>query len=429
MGIHRFWGDTVTAHPPLFTLSVLVFSALVSMTRAEGEWPQFRGPTGQGTADVQGLPRTWSETENIVWQAKLPGLGHSSPVVAGNRVWLTSATDKGRSRHVVCVDLATGKIVRDTVLFTCETPEPCHALNSFATPTPVLEKNRVYVTFGKVGTACLSAETGETLWERRDLPVRYYDVGVASSPVLYRDMLILTCDGQADDQRFVMALDKQTGKTLWRTDRTFPNNIIPQKTHSSCVPLVIPVSGKDQLVSPGGQGVRAYDPGTGLELWNVRYDGWSVVPRPVFANGLVYVCSGTVKPVILCIRPEGAAGDATSSAVVWKTHKNVPDMPSPLLIGNWLYTMTATRLSCLEAATGKTLWSGNIPGQHMASPVAADGHIYLFNTTGGGAVVALGDTFNLVATNRLTEGCMASPAVAGNSLIVRTRTRLYRIGK
>jgi len=413
----------------MFALIALAFSALVPVTRAGGEWPQFRGPTGQGTAGVQGLPRTWSETENIVWQTKLPGLGHSSPVVAGNRVWLTSATDKGRSRHVVCVDLATGKTVRDMVLFTCETPEPCHALNSFATPTPVLEKNRVYVTFGKVGTACLSAETGETLWERRDLPVRYYDVGVASSPILYRDALILTCDGQADDQRFVMALDKQTGKTLWRTDRTFPNNIIPRMTHSSCVPLVISVNGKDQLISPGGQGVRAYDPLSGAELWCVRYEGWSVVPRPVFANGLVYVCSGTVKPVLLCIRPSGAAGDATSSAVVWQTRKNVPDMPSPLLIGNRLYTMTATRLSCLEADTGTVRWSSGIPGQHMASPVAADGHIYLFNTTGGGAVVALGDTFNLVATNKLTEGCMASPAVAGNSLVVRTRTRLYRIGK
>jgi len=399
------------------------------MAFAEGAWPQFRGPTGQGTADATGLPRTWSETNNIVWQTQLPGLGHSSPVISGKRVWLTSATDKGHSRHVVCVDLATGKVERDIALFTEETPEPCHALNSFATPTPVLEDGRVYVTFGSVGTACLSAETGEKIWERRDLLVKYFDVGAASSPILYRGTLILTCDGQSDDQRFVMALDKLTGKTLWRTDRKFPDNIIPDKTHSSCVPLVISVSGKDQLVSPGGQGVRAYDPETGLELWNVRYDGWSVVPRPVFANGLLFVCSGTVKPVLLCIRPEGASGDVTQTAVVWQANKNVPGMPSPLLVGNRLYTMTATRLSCLEAATGKALWSGNIPGQHMASPIAADGHIYLFNTTGGGAVVALGDTFSLVATNRLTEGCMASPAVAGNSLIVRTRTRLYRIGK
>ena len=394
-----------------------------------GEWPQFRGPTGQGTATARGLPRSWSETNNILWQTKLPGLGHSSPVVADNRVWLTSATDKGRSRHVVCVDLATGKVARDIVLFTCDNPEPCHPLNSHATPTPVLEDDRVYVTFGSVGTACLSAETGETLWERRDIPVRYFDVGPASSPVLYRDLLVLTCDGQADDRRFVMALDKKTGATRWQTDRTFAGGKIPPHTHSSCVPLAIPVSGKDQLISPGGYGVRAYDPETGAELWNVRYEGWSVVPRPVFADGLLFVCCGTVNPSLLCIRPDGASGDATQSAVVWKTAKNVPGMPSPLLLGDRLYTMTATRLSCLEAATGKERWSGNIPGQHMASPIAADGHIYLFNTTGGGAVVALGDTFNLVATNKLTEGCMASPAVAGNSLIVRTRTRLYRIGK
>ncbi len=392
-------------------------------------WPQFRGPSGQGIAEARNLPRVWSETQNVRWMTRLPGLGHSSPVIAENRVWLTSATDKGRRRHVVCVDLATGAVLRDRVLYTCGEPEPCHSLNSFATPTPVLADGRVYVTFGKVGTACLSAETGETLWERRDLPVRYFDVGVASSPILHNGRLILTCDGQADDVRYVIALDSRTGRTLWRTDRTFPDGKIPTYTHSSCVPLVIRADGREQLISPGPYGVRAYDPATGGELWNVRYGGWSVIPRPVFRDGLLVVCNGTVNPLMLCIRPEGAAGDATASAVVWQTTRNVPNMPSPLLLGNRLYTLTASRLSCLEADTGTERWSHTVSGQHLASPVAADGHLYLFNTTGGGSVVALGDTFNLVATNRLAEGCMASPAVVGDSLVIRTRTRLYRIGK
>lgn len=420
----------MTANLTLLALAVVSFVTFLSVARADGEWPQFRGPTGQGTSDARGLPLTWSETENIKWKSAIPGEGHSSPVAAGNRVWLTSSPDKGKTRHLLCLDFETGKISRDIALFTCEAPEPCHAMNSYATPTPVLEGDRVYVTFGSPGTACLNAETGKTLWERRDIQTRYYDVGPASSPVLYRDTLILTCDGQSDDQRFVMALDKNTGKTLWRTDRKYPEDKIPDKTHSSCVPLIIPVAGQDQLISPGGHGVRAYDPGTGAELWKARYGGWSVVPRPVYANGLVFICNGTVNPVLLCIRPEGASGDITATdSVVWKTTKNVPAMPSPLLVENRLYTMTATTLSCLKPATGEVLWSGNIPGQHLASPVAADGRIYLFNTSGGGAVAALGDTFSIIATNKLEGGCSASPAVVGKSLLVRTTTHLYRIEK
>ena len=392
-------------------------------------WPQYRGPEGQGLGVATHLPHTWSETNHVLWMCPLPGLGHSSPVVADQRVWLTSATDKGRQRHVLCVDLQTGALVRDRVLYTCDEPERCHNLNSFATPTPVLEDGRVYVTFGKEGTACLAAESGETLWERRDLPVHYFDVGVASSPILYQDKLILTCDGQADDVRYVIALDKLTGKTVWRTDSVFADGKNPAYTHSSGVPLVVPVAGQAQLISPGAHGVRAYDLQSGRELWQVKYGGWSVVPRPVYGNDLVYVCNGVVKPVLLAIRPDGAHGDVTASAVVWQTNQHVPNMPSPLLIDNRLYTLTATRLSCLNATTGAVIWSETIPGQHMASPVAADKHIFLFNMRGGGAVVAQGDKFQLVATNTLQEGCMASPAVVDNSLIVRTRTRLYRLGE
>ncbi len=419
----------ILSHPTL-ALTAVSFAALLSVARAGGEWPQFRGPTGQGVSDARGLPLTWSETENIKWKTAIPGEGHSSPVVSGNRVWLTSSPDKGKTRHVLCLDFETGKITRDLALFTCEEPETCHAMNSYATPTPVLEGDRVYVTFGNPGTASLSAETGQTLWERRDIKVKYWDVGPASSPILYRDRLILTCDGQTDDQHFVMALNKNTGETLWRTDRKFFEDKLPTFTHSSCVPLVVPVAGKDQLISPGAHGVRAYDLETGTELWCARYDGWSIVPRPVYANGLLFVCSCNVNTSILCIRPEGASGDITATdAVVWKSTKNVPPMPSPLLVGNRFYTMTATTLSGLNPATGEVIWSGNIPGQHLASPVAADGRIYLFNTKGGGTVAALGDTFSILATNTLDNGCSASPAVAGKSLLVRTTTHLYRIGK
>ena len=420
----------MTAKHLRLALIAVSFTLFLSSARAADEWPQFRGPTGQGLSDAKGLPVTWSEAENIKWKTAIPGVGHSSPVVSGNRIWLTSSPDKGKTRHVLCLDFATGKITQDILLFACETPEPCHAMNSYATPTPVLEGDRVYVTFGNAGTACLNAETGKTLWERHDIKVIYFDVGAASSPILYRDKLILNCDGQSNDKFFVIALDKNTGETLWRTDRKFPNDKIPSKTHSSCVPLVISVAGKDQLISPGGHGVRSYDPESGKELWVARYGGWSVVPRPVYADGLLFVCSGTIQSTVLGIKPEGANGDITDTpAMLWKTAKNVPVMPSPLLAGNRLYTLTATTLSCLKPATGEVTWSENIPGQHLASPVAADGHIYLFNTTGGSAVVALGDTFHILATNRLDSGCSASPALVGKSLLVRTATHLYRIEK
>lgn len=407
------------------------FAALLaaSALHADG-WPQFRGPSGQGLSDAKGLPREWSETSNVLWKTDLPGVGYSSPVVADNVVWLTASPDKGRTRHVLAVALDRGTLLRDLPLARCDKPELCHTLNSYATPTPVVEDGRVYVTFGAPGTFCLSADTGKILWERHDFAIDYRDVGPASSPVLYRDLLILTCDGQLTSEQYVVALDKKTGATRWKTARTFPPNKKSDHTHSSGVPLVIRVDGRDQLVSPAAKGVHAYDPSTGQELWQAWYKGWSVVPRPVYADGTLVVCSGTVEPQLLALDPRNAKGTLTEGkGILWSGARNVPDMPSPLLVGNRLYTMTATTLSCLEPRTGREIWSNKLPGQHLASPIAADGHLYLFSRGKTSTVVELGDTFHIVATNRLADGCMASPAVAGRSLIVRTTKALYRIGK
>ena len=406
-----------------------LFSVLGSAARADNEWPQFRGPEGQGRSDARGLPVTWSESNNVIWKTALPGYGHSSPVISGNRIWLTASPDKGKTRHVLRVALDSGKIERDIKLFDCEKPEICHTLNSYATPTPVLEADRVYVTFGTPGTACLDAQTGRVLWERRDFVIDYRDVGAASSPILYRDSLILTCDGQTGSKQYVVALDKNTGKTLWKTDRTFPPGKPQTHIHSSAVPLVIRTGNRDQLISPAAHGVHAYDPATGTELWQAWYDGWSVVPRPVFADGRLVVCAGTTEPTLLCLRPEGAVGTLTESAgILWKTKTNVPDMPSPLMVGNRLFTMTATTLSCIDPADGRVLWAEKLPGQYLSSPVEADGKLFIFSRGKTSAVVELGDTFHIVATNRLEDGCMASPAIVGHSLIVRTTKALYRIG-
>ena len=393
-------------------------------------WSEFRGNARDGTSEATGLPLTWSETENIKWKTELPGVGHSSPVAANGRIWMTMSPDEGKTRHVLCVDFETGKITRDIPLFTYNPKgERNHAMNSYATPTPVVEGNRVYVTFANPGTACLNAETGEVIWQRRDITNHFWDVGGACSPILYGNKLIMNCDGHNDAARFIIALSKDTGETLWRTDRTYKDGKVPNSsTHAYSVPLVVKVGDKEQVVSTAGFGFFGYDLETGKELWVARYEGWSAVPRPVAADGMVFVCAGVIKPSMMAIRLDKAQGDITGTdAVAWSTTKKVPDMPSPLLVGGRFYTMTPTTLTCIEPATGKEFWSEKIPGQHLASPVCAEGRIYLFNTDGGATVVKLGDTFETLASNKLDSGCYASPAIIGKSLIVRTSSHLYRI--
>jgi outer membrane protein assembly factor BamB len=392
-------------------------------------WSEFRGTSRDGKSSATGLPITWSETENIVWKTALPGEGHSSPVVAGGRIWLTMSPDQGTNRHLLCVDFNTGKITKDIHLFQYDpTGERNHKMNSYATPTPIAEGNRVYVTFGNPGTACLNAETGKILWQRRDITNQYYDVGAASSPALFGNKLILTCDGESTAARFIIALDKETGKTLWRTDRTFVGPKMPHHTHASCMPLAVTVNGREQLISPGAGGFRSYDLETGKELWIARHETWSTVPRPVAGDGIVCLCSGVVKPIMMAVQLDKAKGDITGTgAVLWSTNKDVPDMPSPLLVDNRLYTLKTAKLNCLEAKTGKVIWSENLKGQHLASIVSAEGRMYLFNVNGLCSVVELGESFNLIASNKLDTGCYASPAIVDKSLIVRTRTHLYRI--
>lgn len=403
----------------------------LSATAAEtSTWSEFRGTSRDGKSASTGLPTTWSESENIAWKTALPGEGHSSPVIANGRIWLTMSLDQGTNRHLLCIDFHNGAITRDIALFQFDPAgHPNHKMNSYATPTPVAEGKRVYVTFGNPGTACLNAETGEIIWQRRDITNRYYDVGAASSPALFGNKLILTCDGEPSAARFVIALDKNTGKTLWRTERTFPTPL-PKFTHSSCIPLAVTVNGSEQLVCPGASGFRSYELETGKELWIARHESWSTVPRPVSAEGIVYLCSGVIKPIMMAVQLNKAKGDITGTdAILWSTDKDVPDMSSPLLAGDRLYTLKTAKLSCLEAKTGKVIWSENLKGQHLASIVSAENRMYLFNVNGGASVVELGDRFNLIATNKLDSGCYASPAIVGKSLIVRTRTHLYRIEK
>jgi len=396
----------------LFALSLI---GILASPAAADEWPQFRGPDGQGHASQRGLPLSWSETENIAWKTEIPGLGWSSPVIRGEKIWMTTATDEGRSLHAICLDVGAGKILRDVEVFQVESPGSVHSKNSHASPSPILEGERVYVHFGDNGTACLSSD-GKVLWRNNELKYAHGH-GPAGSPVLYKKMLIVSCDGT--DIQYVAALDKETGKLRWKSDR--------QGRMAYSTPLVIRVGGQDQLVSTGGDAVVAYNPADGEEIWRVRYDGYSEVPRPVYGEGLVFVSSGYDSPVLYAIRPDGR-GDVTETHVAWTTNKAAPLNPSPLVVGKDLYMVSDGGVaSCLDAKTGEQRWQKRLPGKYSTSLLEADGRIYFTNEAGFTTVVKPGEEFESLAENQLDGRTQASMAVAGRAFFFRTDTHLYRI--
>lgn len=406
----------------LFVLSLLL---PVGLTSAGDHWPQLRGPSGDGHSDAVGLPLKWSLKENVAWRATIHDRGWSSPVVWGDQVWLTTATADGRQMFAVCVDRGLGRIVRDVKVFDNESPEHIAAINSYASPTPVIEAGRIYVHYGTYGTACLDTASGRILWSRRDLNCDHHE-GPGSSPILWGDLLIVHVDGR--DVQYVVALDKATGKTVWKTNRSIDYRPIrPNCRKAFCTPVVIPSGPKQQLVSPGAKAVMGYDPSTGRELWKIRYDGWSVTPRPVFGHGLVFLVTDYERPELWAVRPDGQ-GDATESHVRWKIRRGVPGRPSPLLVGDLLYLIADAGVAqCVEAESGNVVWKERVGGNFSASPIYADGRIYLFSQEAVTTVLAPGRQFKVLAANELDGQLMATPAIAANAFFVRTDDHLVRI--
>ena len=393
--------------------------------RAEdGGWPQLRGPAGQGHAPGAELAVTWSEQEHVRWKYADPGEGWSSPVVADGRVWMTTACDSGHSLRAVCVDLASGKLLKDVEVFRVDELAAQAAMNSYASPSPVVADGRLYAHFGTYGTACLAADTGTILWQRRDLKLNH-EVGPGSSPALWHDKLIIPCDGK--DVQFVIALDTRTGTTAWKTERSFGGQVKPYPCWASCTSLVVTVDGQDQAIIPGAECVGAYDPANGKELWSVKYHGWSNVPRPLYGHGLVYVCTGFGDTALMAIRPERRE-NAWAADVVWKIEENVPTIPSPVLVGERIYMVHDNGIgSCVDAMTGRQIWRERLGSACSASLLNAGPRIYCFDQKGTTTVLVADNEFKVLAKNRLDSGCMASAAVAGNALILRTKTHLYRI--
>jgi outer membrane protein assembly factor BamB len=413
---------------------VCLATTLVCPT-ATADWPQFRGPTGQGHANVASLPIKWSETENIRWKITIPGKGWSSPVIAGDQIWLTSALDEGRVMRAICVNRTVGVIAHNVELFQREQADPVHPQNSYASPTPVVRDGRVYVHFGHVGTACLTTG-GDVVWKNQSLEfVQPYSGG--SSPVLFDELLIINCDGT--DAQFVVALDSQTGDVVWQqqrlhvvgaTRKAASEPDLPQgfPLMAYATPLVTDVDGTPQLVSPAANHVAAYDPYTGKEIWWCGYEGFSIVARPVTGHGCVYVCGleGETR-VLLAIR-QNARGEVTQEELVWKLPHGGPLVPSPLVVGDLMFLCNDRGVAiCLDAKTGDEHWKKRIGGNYSASPTCAADAVYLVSEEGKTTVLATDKQPRVLAVNQLDGQFMASPAVVGSTLYLRSATHLYAI--
>lgn len=405
---------------------VIGLAVLTLSSMSVADWPQFRGATGQGTSDAVRTPVIWGETENVAWKTAIDGLAWSSPAVVDGRIYITTAVPgadgEAQTLRALCLDAASGTVIWDQELFQQTGEVEIHGKNSHASPTPLVDGGRVYVHFGPHGTACLTTD-GEIVWTTQKLEYGPRH-GTGASPALAGDMLVIPCDGW--DVQYVVGLDRNTGEIKWKTER----DTNPTKGFSFSTPLIIEAGGRLQAVCPASDAVFAYDPATGDEIWRVRYgDGYSVVPRPLFAHGLVYVCTGYNQPLLLAIDPTGS-GDVTDSHVKWSVRRAVPHNPSPIVVGNELYFVSDQGVAtCVDALTGEQHWQERLGGNFSASPVAADGKVYFQDENGAAIVVTAGPEFRELARNNWSGGVrtFASYAVLDGALIIRSETHLYRI--
>ncbi len=426
-------------------VSVLMGVLAVSVSlSADTDWPQFRGPRGDGVARDSKPPVEWGEGKSVRWFTPVRGKAWSSPIVQDGRVWLTTANDKGTELFVVCVDAASGKTLIDRKLYDIERPQFIHAFNSGASPSAVAAGGRVWVSFGSPGTACLDARSGQLLWERRDLECNHYR-GAGSSPILHDGRLYLNFDGS--DRQYLVALDATTGRTVWKVDRSVDyKDLGPdgkpesegdwRKAYATC--QVAELGGVTQLLSQGAKAFYSYDPGTGRELWRIEErTSHSAGTRPVVGGGLIFFPSGWSQGQLLAIRPgkagevldvNGSETNSGSLSVAWRSKRNVPKKPALLLVDGLLFGIDDNGVAtCWEASTGTSLWNERVGGNFSASPVCADGRIYFCSEQGKTTVVAAAREFRKLAENQLGDGYMASPAIIGNALLLRSKSGLYRV--
>ncbi|MCH2183056.1 MAG: PQQ-binding-like beta-propeller repeat protein [Mariniblastus sp.] len=415
------------------------------------QWTEFRGPGGSGIASAANLPSRWSEDQNVAWKTVVPGRGWSSPVVADDQVWLTSAVEtelspaqreeKMKSARIpglmpvqsielfaLCFDARTGELQAKLKLGESSDPPLIHSLNSFSSPTPVLDDDSVYCSFGTFGTWCIDRKTRQVKWSNRELELDH-ETGPGSSPILWQDLLIFHCDGI--DYQFVVALDRESGKVVWKTDRSGELNETDSLRKAFSTPIVVSIDGADQLVSAGANWLYGYQPDTGAELWKMPYGklGFSNVPRPVYHDGMLYLCTGYSRSSLFAIRFDDPGGPGEED-LVWRYETQVPTMPTPLLTDGLLLMVSDRGIAtCLDAKTGEKHWQERLGGGFASSPILADGKVYVGNRKGEMFVIRPGDEFDLLATNQMDGDIMATPAAVGEQLLVRTKESLYRIQK
>ncbi len=447
-------------HPPdevlpmmfRLTLALACGFTVVSLAGAASPWPQFRGPGGDGVVSGQEVPLHFGEKENLVWKTSLPGKAWSSPVVADGVIWATTAievfpTEEERIEllraagieekkfkqlavaktivlKLMSVDFETGKVLSSIDLTEVGQPDPIHALNSYASPTPVIDGPNIYCHFGTYGTFCVERESGEILWQRK--LTLDHSVGPGSSPFIDGPRLVLIQDGT--ERQYVAALDKQSGETIWETDRPEMDAPSGDQKKAYCTPIrVTGPEGRSQLICMGSQWMVSYDPETGNEIWKVHHGkGFSVVPRPVYADGVVYFSTGFGKPQLWAVKVDGS-GDVTDTHVLWSVIKSIPAKPSPILHEGLIYVIDDNGVAtCLESSTGEEVWKKRIAGNYSASPLMVGDHIYFGSQEGAVTVISAGRESEVIAENQLDGQIMASPAVVNGSMVFRTSEAIYR---
>jgi outer membrane protein assembly factor BamB len=405
-----------------------------SSSSARGEdWPRFRGPTGQGISAEKDVPLEWGPGKNVAWQTPIPGEGWSSPIVWGDRVFVTSTTDGGATCHIICVDVKSGKVLWDTPVMKQATRRK-EGMNSYATPTPVTDGKRVYAVFGSGSIAAVNFADGKVAWTNADYPF-YSQHGLGASPIVHGDLLVMPFDGSSEgddkqvgwkipwDEARVIALDVNTGKERWAAKRG-------KSRISHMTPIVVDVGGKPQLISPAGDVVQGFDLGTGERIWSVYSQGEGVTPSPVAGDGLLFTSSGFEAETIRAIKLDAAAkGDVTKTHVAWEQKRAVPTRPSFVYHDGLLFSLKENGIAlCLEAKTGEVVWQERLDANFSASPVYAAGRIYFLAENGETTVIEAGRSFKELAMNPLPGHFQASPAVADGRIFIRSDKELFCLG-
>ena len=415
--------------------SILIFLTGICLHSQDTNWSHFRGNNLDGICPGSSLPSKWDESTNILWKVPVNGKGWSSPVVWGNQVWLTTATADGKEMFGICLDKNTGKEIFNLKLFESLTSYSKHDFNTYATPTPCIEEGFVYLHFGTSGTACVKTNDGSVVWKRTDLNCEHIQ-GPASSPIIYKNMLILHLEGT--DVQYIAALDKSTGKTIWKTDRPkeLYDKLKPIGKKAYITPIVINVKGRDILISNGSAACIAYDILTGKEIWRFIQGEDSTISMPITEDGVVYFYTGFVTPSegeqyseLVAIDPSGT-GDITSTKYVkWRFKEPVLQLLTPVIKNGLIYTInTKNQLTCMEAETGSPVYTRRMTSKYNSSPVYAGRNIYFTSVAGETTVLREGRKLDIAARNKIDGEVYATPAITGNMILIRTADNLYCIG-